>query len=420
MQLGNRRPRDYSVSKSRVAAYFLCKLLPYVVDSNRVQIDYNDDAEAESNPNDVEFILAPPSAWALIKILLFPAFQGGETYRNGNWYLKRGELTRFLEELYSDQDRIFFRYFLLTYKAKYFSFLVQQKLFTKYFTRKVRSHYEFDSDLYSSFLDDEMVYTCAFFGNADDDLASAQIRKLDTVVSRMKLPDTEAMVLDIGCGWGSLSRRIVSTHSNVKYTGLTIAQTQIDRAKLLDGQRLTASQNERVDYRLEDYVDHISADNSGYDGISVIGMMEHVGLGHYNMFLQKICSLLKPKRRAVIHTIISGKSGEPTNTWIDRHIFHGGYAPSLAEITLAVEKCGCNIETVFVHEPKHYRRTLECWLSNFEVNWDEYKKSKLSGWSDERSDELFRIWHFYLSAVRNMFVPEAMDFQVAHVVVIKA
>jgi len=420
MRLENQRPQNYSVSKSGIASLFVRSLMPHVLSSGRVKVDYDDVMNGETERDETEFVLAPPRAWALIKILISPAYQGGETYRNGDWYLKQGSLTKFLEDLYRDQDRFFFRYFLFTYRAKYFSFIIKQKLFTKYYTRRSRRHYEFDSDLYSIFLDDEMVYTCAFFDGADDDLASAQLRKLDTVVSRMKLPDSSVRLLDIGCGWGSLSRRVVTTHSNVNYTGLTIARDQIERANLLDDKRLTSEQRNRIEYRLEDYLDHTAKNASRYDGISVIGMMEHVGLGHYDKFLQKICSLLKPERRAVIHTIISSKSGEPTNTWIDKYIFHGGYAPSLAEITRAVEKCSCKIETVFVHEPYHYRRTIECWLHNFEANWDSYKSSKLASWGNERSDELFRIWHFYLSAVRNMFVREAMDFRVAHVVVIKA
>ena len=420
MRLENQRPKNYSTSKSRIALYILRKLLPHVIKSNLVKIDYYDSLNLETQRDSEKFILAPPSLWAFIKIFIFPAFQSGETYKNGEWYLKQGSLTHFLEEVYRHKDRLFFRYFLFTYRAKYFSFMVRQRFFTRYFTRKVRHHYEFDSDLYSIFLDAEMVYTCAFFENEKDQLSIAQSRKLDTVIERMKLPNGKIKLLEIGCGWGSLARRVVKMNPEIQYTGLTIAKDQIKRAKLLDNQRLTSEQNNRINYLLEDYLDHIADGNTGYDGIAVIGMMEHVGLGHYDKFLQKICSLLKFERRAVIHTIISDKSGEPTNTWIDKHIFHGGYAPSLAEITHAVEKCSCKIEIIFVHKPDHYRRTIECWLHNFEENWDSYKSNNLATWSNEKSDELFRTWHFYLSSVRNMFVPTAMNFQVAHIVIIKA
>src|SRR2546423_1532302 len=79
----------------------------------------------------------------------------------------------------------------------------------------------------------------------------------------------------------------------------------------------------RIEYRIEDYLDHSKA--SYYDGILVIGMMEHVGLGGYRDFFSRLYTFLKTGGTAVVHTIISPTSAEPTNRWIDRHIFTGGY-----------------------------------------------------------------------------------------------
>lgn len=420
MRFGNQRPPHYSVSRSRIGQWLVRTILPFLLGNNRVYVDYDDQLDASSTTSECEFLLAPPSLWPLIKILTFPAFQTGETYRNGKWYLKVGDLSLFLESLYRDKNRAFFRYFRFTYNLGFASFYVRQKLFTKHFTRQSKRHYNVDSDLYEMFLDDEMVYTCAFFESADTELEDAQRHKLDTVIDRMMLPGEPVRILDIGCGWGSLSRRITSSHQNVSYTGISIAKDQIDRAERIDQERLAPEQRSRIEYRLEDYADHQDPNGSGYDGISIIGMMEHVGLGHYGFFLAKICSLLKRDRRAVIHTIVSKRSNEPTNSWIDKHIFHGGYAPSLSEITKAVEACTCKVEAVYVYEPHHYRMTIQHWLNNFERNWATFKEIKLSDWSEQRSDVLFRTWFFYLSAVRNMFAPEAMNFQVAHVVIMKA
>ena len=393
--------------------------MPALIGSDRILIDYDDSFEPQMVPEGYVAVLAPPTLWGAFRILCAPTFQPGETYRRGGWYLKSGDLHTFIEELYQDKDRPFYKLFEFVSKFRGISFIAKQKLFTKYFTRKVRTHYELDPDIYAAILDEEMVYTCGFFEQNDDSLLDAQYCKLDRLLDRMQLPRGKISVLELGSGWGSFSRRLVMQNDLAEYVGLTISKEQIVRAKELDNQRLTGEQNGRITYRLEDYLDHECHVLGGYDGIAVIGMMEHVGLGDYPNFLQKICSLLKPDRRAVIHTIIANKSGEPTNSWIDRHIFPGGYAPALAEVLSAAESINCKIEAVFTHEPENYRRTIEAWAENFLLNWQQYREDKISDWPDSKADELFRIWYFYLSAVRNMFSPGAMDFRIAHFVIRK-
>lgn len=417
--LENRRPENYRPPKSRLGKRLVKAILPKMIGNENVYLDFEGGILPQEALNS-RVVLAAPTFWKMMYILMSPRMQSGETFRRGEWYIRKGSLSELVEEMYKDKDRAFFRYFLFLSNFRGLKFALKQRLFVRFFTRKVKAHYNVDSDLYETFLDKEMVYTCAFFNEAGVDLFDAQMRKLDTIVSRMKLPSGNSKILEIGCGWGSLSRRLARTRPDVQYTGLTLAVEQIERAQQLDSERLTPEQLDRVEYLCEDYLDHEVDNGDGYDGIAVIGMMEHVGLGHHETFLKKICGLLNNDRRAVIHTIIAGSSGEPTNSWIDRHIFHGGYAPSLAEIMLSVENCDCVVEDVFTYDPANYRKTIECWLENFLNEWETYRLSKLSDWSDEKSDELFRIWYFYLSAVRNMFVPDAMSFRVAHVVVKKA
>lgn len=415
----NHRPIDYRGPRTVLERRVMKWLMPRLIGSHRVLVDYADNMELDALPDDCIAVLAPPSLGGALKILCSPTFQPGETFRRGEWYLKKGEVSEFIEELYVDQTRLFYKFFHFAANFRGLSFYLKQHVFTKFFTRKVHKHYDCDSDLYQAFLDEEMVYTCGFFEQQKDTLSQAQSRKLELVIERLQLPAENAQVLEIGCGWGALPRRLITTNESATYIGLTISKGQFDRAKILDTQRLRPEQKQRITYRLEDYLDHHPDNHDGYDGIAVIGMMEHVGLKHHDIFLEKICSLLKPGRRAVIHTIIAGKSDEPTNSWIDKYIFHGGYAPSMAEVVKATEKCTCKVETVFTHAPENYRRTIEEWCANLERNWPRYRSENLGTWSNRKADELYRIWYFYLSAVRNMFVPGTMDFQVAHFVIKK-
>jgi cyclopropane-fatty-acyl-phospholipid synthase len=133
-------------------------------------------------------------------------------------------------------------------------------------------------------------------------------------------------------------------------------------------------------------------------------MIEHVGLGGYDEFFLKLYELLKLKGTVVIHTIVSPRSAIPSNAWIDRHIFTGGYAPSISELIGAVEKQPFQISAAHIYPSRHYRKTIECWLLNFHANIvpiEVYLRQK--GYNDEEVARFIRIWIFYLSSVRNMF-----------------
>ena len=171
------------------------------------------------------------------------------------------------------------------------------------------------------------------------------------------------------------------------------------------------TQASRIEYRLEDYVDHDRS--SYYDAVSVIGMIEHVGLGGYPQFFSKIHRLLKPGGKALIHTIVSPSPSVPSNRWIDKHIFSGGYTPSISELTRAAEKQPFRITCLFVYEPRHYRKTIECWLSNFERNAPMLRSYLFQVEHTEREvSRMMRTWMFYLSGVRNMFLEGEGSHQV--------
>jgi cyclopropane-fatty-acyl-phospholipid synthase len=354
------------------------------------------------NRNNAEFVLAPPRWWTALKMLIAPNLWVGESYAAGSWYLKKGSLTDFLEVTRAEAPPAFRNYFEFTAALRGFRYYLSQYILNKWYTRKVRKHYEIDSTIYEAILDNEMIYTCAFFDNAAQDLESAQQAKLSLAISRLGLPSGPAKVLDIGCGWGATARAIVRQNPNAEVCGLSISRSQIDWATARDSATLTMDQQRRIKYRVEDYVDHGA--ERAYDAIIVIGMIEHVGLGGYPTFFRNVHSFLKPGGTGVIHTIVSPTPAEPGNRWIDKHIFTGGYAPSISELVKAIEVQRFQITALHLHRPENYRRTIQCWLENFVANENIIAHHLRSeGESEPEIVRFIRIWHFYLSAVRNMF-----------------
>lgn len=358
--------------------------------------------DGDTSPDDAEFILAPPGLWITIRILFAPNLWVGESFVDGSWYLQKGSLTEFLDVIRKEAPPLFRRYYEFAAALRGLRFYFSQYLFSGYYTRKVRQHYEVDSKIYEMILNSEMVYTCGFFEKTDQSLETAQQDKLAVAIARLELPQGPTRILDIGCGWGATARAIVRAHRNAEVCGLSISEGQIEWARKRDASVLATEQQRRIEYRVEDYVDHKRA--GLYDAVVVIGMIEHVGLGGYETFFRALYDFLKRDGTAVIHTIVSPTPADPTNRWIDRYIFVGGYAPAVSELVRAIESQPFQVIGLYLHRPANYRRTIECWLDNFTSNEAAIKhRLEAEGEAEEEIDRFFRTWLFYLSGVRNMF-----------------
>jgi len=357
-------------------------------------------------PQRHSFTVAAPDLWTTLKILLRPNLWVGESYVAGKWYLIQGDLADFLEAIQVSANPVFRSYYRILSGMRGLHFFLRQHLLTYFFTRKVARHYEIDSRIYELILDEHMLYTCAFFNSGHEELAKAQQEKLAATIERLSLPSGDAAVLDIGCGWGAIERAVVRQYPKASVCGLTISKSQIDWARNRDAACLSVEQAQRIEYRLEDYLDH---NNEGYyDAICVVGMIEHVGLSGYPVFFERIYKLLKLRGNAVIHTIVSPDPAHPTNAWIDRHIFMGGHAPSISELVRSAEMQGFRISGVHVYPPRHYHQTIKCWLHNFQTNSrliETHLRNR--GSSDAEIDRFIRTWAFYLSGVRGMFAEGA-------------
>lgn len=376
----------------------------------RIDIDFEDTIALDSSS---EIILAVPRLIPALKILIAPGLWVGESFVRGQWYLKKGRLTDFLEIILRNPPKKYGWLYSWMQTVKGLRYYSRQYVFNRYFTRKVRNHYDIDSHIYEMLLDDEMVYTCGFFDTAHDTLDKAQANKLRMTFERMHLSAEAPAILDIGCGWGAMERFIVRNHPSATVHGLSISGSQIEWARERDAVALSEVERERVAYFLRDYRLHTQLDC--YDAICVIGMIEHVGLGGYGEFFDQLVKFLKPKGTVLLHSIIAPASGIPIHRWFDRHIFTGGYAPSLSDLLLAVESTPFRIEAIHIHPPANYRRTIEGWLINFSAQARRMASYlETQGASPEAAERAIRTWDFYLSGARNMFThARAEAYQVA-------
>ena len=244
----------------------------------------------------------------------------------------------------------------------------------------VAHHYDLDDRLYQLFLDTERQYSCAYFEHGDEDLETAQLAKKRHIAAKLLL-EPGHKVLDIGCGWGGLSRYLAEVAGAGHVTGITLSTEQLEGAS----QRAAASPcREQLSYRLEDYRDTVGP----FDRIVSVGMFEHVGTGFHDAFFRQCRDLLADDGVMLLHFIGNSDVPDFNNPWIEKYIFPGGHIPSMSEFTPAIERSGLVITDIEVLR-LHYARTLRLWRERFMA-----RRGEALALYDAR---FCRMWEFYLS-----------------------
>ncbi len=242
----------------------------------------------------------------------------------------------------------------------------------------VQHHYDLGNDFYEMWLDERMVYTCAYYDKPEATLAEAQVAKLDHVCRKLDLRPGQK-VIEAGCGWGALAIHMAE-HYGVDVVAYNNSIEQVTFAR----QRAEAKGLQgRVKFVHDDY----RAIDERCDAFVSVGMLEHVGLANFRNLGALVKRCLKPDGLGLIHTI--GRSfPNRTDAWIVKRIFPGGHIPSLSEMMNIFEPHKFSVIDVENLRP-HYARTCADWLQNFDAVADEAERMY--------DREFVRMWRLYLA-----------------------
>jgi cyclopropane-fatty-acyl-phospholipid synthase len=256
----------------------------------------------------------------------------------------------------------------------------------------IQHHYDVSNAFYRVWLDERMVYSCAYFRTEADSLDQAQTQKLDHVCRKLMLKPGEEF-LDIGCGWGALILRAAQSYG-VKATGITLSQNQYDHVKTRIAE---LGLSDRVRVELLDYLE--LPEDRQYDKIASIGMFEHVGIRNYPRYFGKIRRILKPGGLVLNHGITHNSLGADSlgsgiGDFIEEYVFPGG---QLAHVSRVIEGMAADGLELIDAEPlrEHYARTLWHWVDRLEKNAEGARR--------EVTEERFRVWRIYLAGSAHAF-----------------
>lgn len=326
----------------------------------------------------------------------------GEGYVDGEWDLLEGDLAHFIGVLLRNDEDLRQRVAVKALSTLFECLADPHKANDPRHSRSNAAyHYDKGNDLYRAFLDEGMNYSCAFFERPDQSLRDAQLNKLRTAVRRLGVA-AGMSVLDIGCGWGELTRTVARETEAERIVGITLAEEQFKLARA----RIDPEHGNRLSYLLEDYRLHAAHSPEAYDRIVSVGMFEHVGKHQFVAYFNAIRAMLKSGGAALVHSIIRPHKGT-TSPWVDKYVFPGGYIPTLGEIIASAKSAGLRLSAEpFVHESFNYANTLRHWRKRF--------NSGYPGLDHSRYDTRFRrLWNFYLAGSEAAF--DVTGFQVAHV-----
>jgi len=327
---------------------------------------------------------------ALFKLVIDPELHFGELY-SADRIEVQGKLLDFLEVVYRTwpyrQD--------MTVKKLLAPFYDARRNTLSGARLNIHHHYDIGNDFYKIWLDENMVYTCAYFQNPDASLEDAQIAKLDHVCRKLRLRPGETVV-EAGCGWGALALHMA------KYYGVSVKAYNISREQIYFARQ--RARTEGLGGKVEFIEDDYRNMRGEFDAFVSVGMLEHVGHDHYRELGAVIDRNLKDNGRGLIHSI-GLNYPRPMDAWTERHIFPGACPPSLAQMMRIFEPFDFSVLDV-ENLRLHYAKTLEHWLQRYETNVDRV--------AEMFDPEFVRTWRLYLTGSLTAFKTGSMQlFQVS-------
>jgi cyclopropane-fatty-acyl-phospholipid synthase len=325
--------------------------------------------------------------WTPWAIALRPDLAFGEAYMDGRVTVEQGTIADVFELALSNvPPGAELRLTKARERLRRWARPITQFNSTRRARKNVAHHYDLSGALYDLFLDTDRQYSCAYFVDPTMTLEAAQAAKKRHIAAKLELDRPGLKVLDIGSGWGGLALDL-ARDARANVLGVTLSTEQLtvsnDRAQ-------SSGLGERCRFELADY----RAVTGQFDRIVSVGMFEHVGIDHYDVFFAKLRDLLTPDGVALLHTIGRTTGPGATDPWTTKYIFPGGYTPAMSEVLAAIERSGLYVTDVEVLR-LHYAETLKEWRSRFLKN-----RAKAASLYDER---FCRMWEFYLAGAEMSF-----------------
>jgi len=258
-------------------------------------------------------------------------------------------------------------------------------------------HYEVPAAFYSEVLGRNRKYSCCYWPTGVEDLDSAEDAALQVTAERAGIEDG-MKILDLGCGWGSVSLWIAEHFPNASVTSVSNSQSQHDYI-------VRAAENrgiENIDVHVCDMNDFAAPGT--FDRIVSVEMFEH--MRNYPELFRRISTWLEPDGRFFMHIFCHRTTpyeyiDRGPSDWMSRHFFSGGIMPS-ADLPLRVGG-DLSVERHWQWSGDHYARTLRAWLDKMDARKGAVMPILEDTYGSDHADRWRMRWRIFFMACEELF-----------------
>tara|TARA_B110000438_G_C15816032_1_gene651993 strand:- start:679 stop:1713 length:1035 start_codon:yes stop_codon:yes gene_type:complete len=261
-------------------------------------------------------------------------------------------------------------------------------------------HYELPASFFNLVLGKHNKYSSCYWGDGASTLDEAEKSSLNITCERAELVDGME-ILELGCGWGSLSLWMAENYPNSKITSISNSNQQ--REFINNAANLKNLKNLKVlTYDMNSF-----NPETKFDRVVSVEMFEH--MQNYELLMKNISSWLKPTGKLFVHVFCHKKfsyffSTEGSDNWMGRNFFTGGLMPS-EDLLLQFQK-DLFIDKQWHWNGRHYKQTSNAWLNNmdrekyniFPILEQVYGLKDKSVW--------FQRWRLFFMACSELFAFE--------------
>jgi len=270
-------------------------------------------------------------------------------------------------------------------------------------------HYEVPTEFYQKVLGENLKYSCCYFESFSSDLSKAENHALELSCQHAQLKD-EFEILELGCGWGSLSLWMANRFPKARITSVSNSHSQ--------RQHILCKAKERGLENLEVITEDVNAfePDKYFDRVVSVEMFEHVR-NHRELF-RRIHSWLKPGGKLFAHVFCHRSTSYPfeaegQDDWMSKHFFSGGTMPA-DELFLRISG-SLELESRWRWSGKHYAQTSECWLDNMDARRKDILKLLQEELSSKEARLAFNRWRiFFLACAETFGFRNGQEWWVSH------
>jgi cyclopropane-fatty-acyl-phospholipid synthase len=261
-------------------------------------------------------------------------------------------------------------------------------------------HYELPTAFFEYVLGKHKKYSSGYWDKGVTNLDEAEERMLALTCERAQLADGER-ILELGCGWGSLTLWMAAHYPHAQITAISNSQTQ----KAYIDSQLVARKLHNVTVRTVNMVEYLGEGEALFDRVVSVEMFEH--MKNYQCLLERIASWLQPEGSLFVHIFTHREIayhyevGETEDDWMARYFFTGGQMPS-DDLLLYFQK-DLQIQRHWQVSGTHYQKTARAWLHNMDRAKKEIMPLMAATYGQDQQRRWWVYWRLFFMACEELW-----------------